>query len=204
MDTQLYKLDEAKEGFFRDRGSKFYAFAFPVKNLEQVAHHLSQLKRRFHDARHHCYAYRLGSAGETTFASDDREPANSAGPPILAAIRSQQLTQTSVVVVRYFGGTKLGIRGLIAAYRSASEEALTDAPRTEIIATRMLQLEYEYPQTSMINKLLHQHGLVPIQAQYTDRCNVIIEVPEQGYASVRDSFTQAGFPLHEIPSNPAT
>ena len=195
---QLYKLVEEGEGFFRDRGSKFYSFAYPAENLQTVEQHLVGLRRRFHDARHHCYAYRLGIKGDISYASDDREPSNSAGPPILAAIRAHNLTQTVIVVVRYFGGTKLGIRGLIEAYRAASEDALAHAQKIIIVPTQQLQIDYSYPQTSEINRLLHHFGLVPVQAEYTDRCKIILDVPEKNLEAVSHSFIQAGFHLIQL------
>ena len=169
-EAYCYRLLAAGEGRFKDRGSRFLAFAYPVQSLAEVETALQGLRKAYHDARHHCYAYRLGDGGETAFAQDDGEPAHSAGDPILGAIRSAALTWTLVVVVRYFGGTKLGVRGLIEAYRTAAVEALTDLPRAAIIPTVTFRLDFAYEETSTVNRLLHPFAYDLLSAEYTDRC----------------------------------
>ena len=117
------------------------------------------LKKKYHDARHHCYAYRLGKKGETTFATDDGEPSHSAGDPILNAIRAEQLTNVLVCVVRYFGGTKLGVRGLIEAYGEAAALALEKMDRVELIDKVIFTLKFPYDKTSEVNRILHPYEI---------------------------------------------
>jgi uncharacterized YigZ family protein len=165
-EESLYTLTTSGHGLFKDRGSRFLAFVYPVDTQAAVEAHLADLKKQYHDARHHCYAFRLGLYGETTFANDDGEPSHSAGDPILGALRSQGLTNVLTVVIRYFGGTKLGVRGLIEAYRSATELALTDVTRVEIVPKVVFLLRFSYEQTSEINRILHPHVTEEVEASY--------------------------------------
>ncbi len=121
----------AAEAVFKDKGSKFYAFAFPVESEERIREHLDALRKRYYDATHHCYAWRLGPRGEEFRANDDGEPSSTAGKPILGQMLSRNITNALVVVVRYFGGTKLGVPGLINAYRESAALALDGAETEE-------------------------------------------------------------------------
>lgn len=161
-----YTLTTTGEGLFKDRGSKFLAVATPVSSQAAAEAQLAALKQQYHDARHHCYAFRLGLYGETSFASDDGEPSHSAGDPILGVIRSAELTNLLVVVVRYFGGTKLGVRGLIEAYRQAAELALADVERVELVPKVVFRLRYTYERTSEVNRLLHPYVIEEVEARY--------------------------------------
>ncbi|PLX14682.1 MAG: YigZ family protein, partial [Marinilabiliales bacterium] len=124
---QYLTISKPSEGLFKDRGSKFLAFAYPVSSEEEIKAFQEQLRSDYHDARHHCYAYMLGPKKENYRANDDGEPSSTAGKPILGQIRSFDLTNILIVVIRYFGGTKLGVGGLINAYKTAAEEALKNA-----------------------------------------------------------------------------
>ena len=117
-------ISAPSEGLFKDNGSRFIALAFPVETEAQVKEIVAGIRKEYHDARHHCFAYRLGYKGDLWRASDDGEPSGSAGRPILGQIDSLGLSDVLVVVVRYFGGTLLGTGGLMVAYREASKEAL--------------------------------------------------------------------------------
>lgn len=166
MSHHLYAPTSRGEGLLKDRGSKFLAFAIPCQSLAEGDQYLANLKKLYHDARHHCYAYRLGKTGDTTFAADDGEPSHSAGDPILGAIRTAELTNVWVCVVRYFGGTKLGVRGLIEAYRDAAAEALQHMQREAIIEEVVFRLEYAYDRTTDINRILHPFDLQEREAVY--------------------------------------
>ncbi len=194
----FYRLTSESEGFFRDRGSKFYAFAFPVAELAEAEAHLTALRKRFHDARHHCYAYRMGERGEKSFAADDREPSNSAGPPILAAIRSAELTNVLIVVVRYFGGTKLGIRGLIEAYRAAAAAAIETNERIEIIPQITFELAYVYEQTSEISRILHPFEYEVVEAVYTDSVRQTLAIREEVFEQLNQVLKTAGYQVKVI------
>lgn len=128
------------EGFYKEKGSKFISLAFPVTNEEEIKIIQAELRKEYYDARHYCYAYMLGANKEHYRANDDGEPAHSAGDPILGQIRAKNLTNTLVVVIRYFGGTKLGVGGLISAYKIATEEALNNAS----IIKKYLYIKYSF------------------------------------------------------------
>ena len=132
------------EGLFKDNGSRFIALAYPVETEEEIKAIVAGLKKTYHDARHHCFAWRLGHDGALFRANDDGEPSGRAGRPILGQIDSAGLSDVLVVVVRYFGGIKLGIPGLIRAYKSATADALAAAQGVEKIAGRWWSVSFPY------------------------------------------------------------
>ena len=145
MNKDQYKtIGSSTEGAFRDRGSKFIGYAFPVSNELEVKEHLQNLKKIHPSARHFCYAYRINPLNEYWRANDDGEPSSSAGKPILGQIRSMELQNVLVVVVRYFGGTLLGVPGLIHAYRQAAVEALQHAVLVEKTVTIEITASVSY------------------------------------------------------------
>lgn len=190
---QLYRITTKGEGGFKDRGSKFLAFAFPLNDLSQLEIPLQLLKKKYYDARHHCYAYRLGAYGETTYATDDGEPAHTAGTPILSAIRSANLTDTLVVVIRYFGGTKLGVRGLIEAYRTAAEDALQQAQQEPVLHQTFFELTFPYDRTAELNRILHPFAVEQTDSQYTDICVLRYAIDEQVFPDLETRLTEAQF-----------
>ena len=181
MEEVLYRIITPGEGFIREKGSKFHGYAYPFWHLDELDTHMGELKKVHFSARHHCFAYRLGAKGERAFATDDREPAHSAGTPILGAIRSASLTDTLIVVVRYFGGTKLGVRGLIEAYRAAAEDALSSCQREAIIPSITFTIDFTYGQTSEVNQVLHRFPVEVIDASYTDVCKQTLSVEEKKF-----------------------
>lgn len=192
MSNYLFEIIAPKTGQVRDRGSKFLAFAWPVHSQDEVAAHLSGLRKTYYDATHHCYAWRIGAKGETTFADDDGEPAHTAGTPILAAIRSQELTNILVVVVRYFGGTKLGTRGLIEAYRLSAEAALEETERTELIPMSTCVVQFDYGQTSLVNRILHrvQHQITA--SRYDTGCALTVRLRTDDLSGLVATFAEEG------------
>lgn len=189
---------ETSEGTFKDRGSKFFAFAFPVREVDEVNEIVQEVKKKYYDARHHCVAYRIGIAGEHTYTNDDGEPGNTAGAPILAAIRSAELTDILIVVVRYFGGTKLGVRGLIEAYRGAAEDAIAQGIHEQIIPKTTFILEYTYPQTSKVNRILHRFETEKVDAHFTDTCSMTLSIVSEYFDDLKAQFELARIPLKEI------
>jgi uncharacterized YigZ family protein len=161
---------------YKEKGSKFIGLVFPVADLPQIKSILTKLRKEYYDARHHCYAYIMGMDPQTYRANDDGEPNHSAGDPILGQIRSRELTNTLVVVVRYFGGTKLGVSGLISAYKIAAGEALSKAKITEIYQKEKFSLVYAYEQTAMVERWIDLFELDVIRRDYTDKCTLIFEV----------------------------
>ncbi len=164
------------EGSYRDRGSRFLAFAFPVSSTERVHAILGNLKKKYHDARHHCYAYRLGAAKRDYRAFDDGEPSHSAGKPILGQIESHDLSNVLVVVVRYFGGTLLGVGGLMRAYRAAAADALRKASIILEFETELIEIRYPYSRTGDIMKLIQEEKAVIQNQDYTGACRLEVRV----------------------------
>lgn len=146
-------------GILKDRGSKFLAFAFPVTSEQQVKEHLAALRKEHHGANHHCYAFRLGADKQFFRSNDDGEPSNTAGKPILGQIQSNDLTNVLIVVARYFGGTLLGVSGLIAAYRGAAADAIANAKIVEKQITEIYQLNFPYSAMNDVMKILKDENL---------------------------------------------
>lgn len=157
QDVSKYKtLAGATTGDFRDRGSKFLAYAYPVATAQDVKDRLQALKKEHPKAAHHCYAFRIGTDGVLYRAVDDGEPSGSAGRPILGQIDSAGLVNVLVVVVRYFGGTLLGVPGLINAYKTAASLALDNAPVTEKWIEDVVEVSFDYPVMGEVMYLLRQ------------------------------------------------
>ena len=158
--TDLYKtIQSHSEGIFKEKGSKFLAFAYPVKDEEAIKRTIADIQKQYHDARHHCYAWRLGPEKERYRVNDDGEPSGSAGKPIFGQIQSRDLSDILVVVVRYFGGTLLGVGGLINAYRSAASDALNHNAIIERRVFDKMKLEFGYPMMNTVMKLIKEFQL---------------------------------------------
>jgi uncharacterized YigZ family protein len=176
------------EGVFKDRGSRFLAFAYPVSSELQAKGHLQDLRKKFFDARHHGYAYVLGADQERFRAFDDGEPNHSTGDPILGQIRSRRLTNVLVVVIRYFGGTKLGVSGLIQAYRSAAAESLARAVIVEQEVTLSMRLVFAFDSTPAVMKLIKDYALVVRVQEFTHETSMTVDVPLRSMASVESKL----------------
>ena len=171
-------LAHASEGLFKEKGSKFFAFAYPVTSEKEIKEILDSLRKKYYDARHHCYAYILGKDMDIFRANDDGEPNHSAGDPILGQIRSNSLTNTLIVVVRYFGGTKLGVGGLISAYRTAAAEAIANNLIIESEDIHELVLHFGYPEMNQVMKLVKDHGLEIAGQKFDNLCEINLKVPD--------------------------
>jgi len=175
--NDIYKsIAGPSEGLFKDNGSRFIALAYPVESERQVKEIVAAVRKEYHDARHHCYAYRLGADGGQWRASDDGEPSGSAGRPILGQIDSAGLSDILVVVVRYFGGVKLGIPGLIRAYRSSTADALAAAAVTEKIAGNWRRLDFAYGALPAVMKLIKDLSLPQRWQSFGTECSVEVFV----------------------------
>jgi uncharacterized YigZ family protein len=159
MPFSFLTLAGPAEGLYKEKGSKFMAFAFPVVSESDIREKIAQLKKDYFDARHHGYAWILGADGSRYRAFDDGEPNHSTGDPILGQIRSRKLTNVLVVVVRYFGGTKLGVSGLVSAYRAAADDALTKAAIIECEVKETFQLRYDFSATPEVMRLIKEFDL---------------------------------------------
>lgn len=183
MDTFL-TIKQPSEGEYKEKGSKFLAFAFQVQTEEQIKERLDELRKKYYDARHHCYAYQLGQNGELWRANDDGEPNHSAGTPILNQIKSFNLTDVLVVVIRYFGGTKLGVSGLINAYKIATMEALQNAEIEEKIITKVVSFSFDYLGMNDVMKLIKEYDLDIIEQEFTNTCQMKLAVRLANLAEV--------------------
>ena len=164
------------EGLFRDNGSRFIAKAWPVESEEEVRQIVAQTRKEYHDARHHCYAYRIGLDGAVWRANDDGEPSGSAGRPILGQIDSAGLSDVLVVVTRYFGGIKLGIPGLIRAYKTSTADALAHARPVEKIAGRWYALHFPYDSLPAVMKLVKDLSLPQRGQEFLAECSLEVRV----------------------------
>lgn len=171
--NEFFTIKQPTEGFYKEKGSKFLAFAYPVSSEEEIKEKLEALQKEFHDARHHCYAYIIGLKDQSYRANDDGEPGHSAGDPILGQIRSKKLTNCLVVVVRYFGGTKLGVGGLITAYKTAAEAALNKATIITIYSKTRFRLTFSYKATSAVESVLNEFEIDYLEKNYTSNCDFI-------------------------------
>lgn len=169
--TKLYNAD------FKEKGSKFIAYLTPCHKVENCEVELSKIKGEHPTATHHCYAYRIGTADCAEFSQDDGEPSGTAGAPILNTLRSENIINALCVVVRNYGGTKLGKSGLIEAYSGAAELAINSANIKRIIPTVRYSIIYPYAQQSLIEKLKHTFTLYEIDSEYTDDVRLILECP---------------------------
>ena len=173
-------------GLFKDNGSRFIAHAYPVETEEQVKEIVAARKKEYYDARHHVYAYRLGYKGDKFRANDDGEPSGSSGRPVLGQIDSLGLSDILVVVVRYFGGIKLGIPGLIRAYKTSTADALANAEIIEKIASRMFRVRFGYMSMNGVMKVMKDMGLEQKNQQFDMECSIDVSVR----LSQVDTFTE--------------
>ena len=164
------------EGFYKEKGSKFLAYAFPVSDSNEVKVNLDILKKKHFNARHHCYAYILSDEKQFR-AYDDGEPRHTAGDPILNQIRSAQLKNVLIVVVRYFGGTKLGKSGLINAYKSAANDVLLNAKVVEKTIEKSISIDFHYDGMNNIIHVIKQYNYKIIRQQYDKECSITCSVP---------------------------
>lgn len=164
------------DALYKVKGSKHYGYVFPTKNVEEAKAHLEALRKKHHDARHHAYAYRMGPKGDAWRTSDDGEPTNSAGPPILGALKSKEVTNCLGVVVRYFGRTKLGVGGLIDAYRTASLMALENSQIVQCFIEESVTVRCPYHLIGAVMALGERHRARLVDQTFTDACTVSLSI----------------------------
>lgn len=182
-----YEVERDAEFVLRERGSKFYGYVYGVRNDVEVKEKLEALKREYPDATHHCFAWVMGARGEAQRANDDGEPGNSAGRPILRAIISAGVTNVLVVVVRYFGGTMLGIPGLIEAYGGSAAAALRAAGRIEKFIEEVYEVTTAFEHEQEIHRLIAKYGARVLGSEYADAVMYQVAVK----AGVGRAFEQA-------------
>jgi len=194
MDKDFYfTIENESVAEFKDRGSRFIAYAFPVKTADDFKKRLSRLKEEHPKAVHHCFAYRLGTDGLLFRSGDDGEPSGSAGKPILGQIDSKELTDTAVVVVRYFGGTLLGVPGLINAYKNSTALALQTTPVIQKAVEIKYRLQFDYTRMNNVMTVLKQYNCGILRQEMQLFCLLEISVPknrlEEVLYKIKDLYT---------------
>jgi len=189
--AETYKiLSGPVEGFYKEKGSKFLAYAYHVKSIDEVKAYIDVLKKKFYDARHHCFAHIINQGNQQLVrANDDGEPNHSAGDPILGQIKSFELVDTLVVVVRYFGGTKLGVGGLVHAYRTAAEDALQQAKIITIEVKTDFKVEYPYESTNEVLRLMHDFNVEVVNQEYQESCLLTGRIEPELFAGLQDKLS---------------
>lgn len=190
MENDIYKTIDlpSKETLFKDKNSKFYGYAFPVFSKQEVKLHLETLKKQHHAARHWCYAYQLGTEITTFRANDDGEPNNSAGMPIYGQIQSFNVTNILIVVVRYFGGVKLGVGGLINAYKTSAQLSLEASRILEKTININYNITFDYKNMNKVMRIIKEKQLKVINQKLELNCNILISVRKNEANSVFNIF----------------
>jgi len=175
MECDSYKIIKTlSQGVFKNKGSKFISFAYPVSEQKSVKPIIDDLKKKYHDASHHCYAYMIGYERKNCKVNDDGEPSGTAGKPILGQINSAGLTNILIVVVRYFGGTLLGTSGLINAYKCAATDAINAAETTELFVKDYYQIKFPYESLSQVMKILKEENTGLANQSFDINCSIKI------------------------------
>ncbi|MBR0073375.1 MAG: YigZ family protein [Bacteroidales bacterium] len=189
MFEDIYRTIKApSQGVYKEKGSKFLAFAFPVTTETEVKTHLETLRKQYFDARHHCYAYILGPDKAAYRLNDDGEPSSTAGRPIFGQLQSLNLTNILVVVVRYFGGIKLGVPGLINAYRTAARDALDSAIIVEKYVTEVYNIKFDYNAMNNVMKIIKDENLPQSNQKFELECSLDFKVRQTDSVRVCDAF----------------
>lgn len=188
MDDTYLTIDLPSEGLYKEKMSKFLAFAEPCRTVEEAKEIVTRYKKEYFDARHVCWAYMLGSDRLTFRSNDDGEPSGTAGKPILGQINSFNLTDLCVIVVRYFGGIKLGTSGLIEAYRTAAAEALGAAEVVEKLVEEQLTVHFEYPLMGEAMRIVKEEGATVLCQDFQLDCRLTLSLRKSLMPKMRQRF----------------
>ena len=192
MDTYL-TISSVSEALYKDKGSKFYAFAYPVQTVEQIKEILAEKRKEYYDARHVCYAYMLGYERNVFRANDDGEPSGTAGRPILGQINSSNLTDILIIVVRYFGGTLLGTSGLIQAYKTSAAEAIAAATIEERIVEKTFVSKFGYQDLNAVMRIMKDFDLAIVNQIQEMDCTLYFRIRLGDIERVKDRFDKLDF-----------
>lgn len=196
MDNDKYKTIKEKaigEGFYSEKRSKFLAFAHHVDSVEEALEIVKVYKKKYYDARHCCYAYRIGPDGADCRANDDGEPSSTAGKPILGQIDSHGLTNTLVCVIRYFGGVKLGTGGLIVAYREAASDALEKSEIEEHFVEEEVAFTFTYPMMNDVMKIIKEMNPRIVSQVFDNTCEIVLSIRKSQAEELRTRFRSLSF-----------
>jgi uncharacterized YigZ family protein len=186
----FYTISQSSANEFKDRGSKFYAFAYPVETIEEFKKFQQQLKKEHPKAVHFCFAYRIGTDGNNFRSSDDGEPAGSAGKPILGQLDSRGITNAAIFVVRYWGGTLLGVPGLINAYKTAASLALQITPIIQKQIELNYKIHFDYTRINEVMMVIKQFNCAIIFQELQLFCNIIVGIPKNRMEEVLYNLSQ--------------
>jgi len=187
-DTYKTILSSSEETLFKDKNSKFFGYAFPVNSEEEIKQKLEQIKKQHHSARHHCYAWQLGTSTKRFRANDDGEPSNSAGQPIYGQIQAFDVTNVLVVSVRYFGGVKLGVGGLINAYRNSAKLALEASEIVEKTIDVQFQLNFGYDMMNKVQRIIKEKSITIVSQKMELECEYVISIRKKEADTVFNVF----------------
>ena len=189
MDTYKTIASSVQEVIFKEKSSKFLGYAFPVTSEEEIKAHLEAVKKEHFSARHWCYAWQLGYGTNQRYrANDDGEPNNTAGIPIYGQIQSFELTNILVIVVRYFGGIKLGVGGLVQAYKTTAQLTLQEAEIEEKLITEELRIRFEYPLMNKVMRVVKEQNLNITQQLLTENCELHLAIRQSDYQRMQELF----------------
>ena len=188
FDDSYLEVVGSSKGLFKDKGSKFIAYAYSVKSEEDIKQRIAEVKKQEYAARHYCYAYILNPDKSAQRDSDDGEPSNTAGKPILGQLLSRELTNTLVVVVRYFGGVKLGVSGLITAYRAAASEALEDITIEKRFVKDVFTVYFKYPEMNNVMRMVKDNALEIINQDFELECALTFCVKKSQSEKIQSIF----------------
>ncbi len=191
MEQDTYKtIARLAEGTYSEKRSKFLAFAIPVTSVDEVKRYVDEYQKKYYDARHVCYAYMLGADRATFRANDNGEPSGTAGKPILGQINSNELTNLLIIVVRYFGGIKLGTSGLIVAYRTAAAEAIANAELLEKTVDQEISFAFEYPFMNDVMRIVKDEEPAIVSQSYDTDCLMTLSIRQSKMARLREKLSK--------------
>ncbi|MUP38306.1 IMPACT family protein [Labilibaculum euxinus] len=191
MSSDTYKtINPASEGLYKEKGSKFIAYAYPVTNEEEIKEYIANLKKEYYDARHHCYAYMLGADKSEYRANDDGEPSSTAGKPILGQILSNDITNILIVVIRYFGGTKLGVSGLIHAYKTAAADAIANTEIIEKTVNDIYDVNFDYLVMNDVMKIIKDDQPEQLGQDFNLTCRITLSIRQSEVNKIIEKFSK--------------
>ncbi|WP_320019247.1 YigZ family protein [Labilibaculum manganireducens] len=191
MSGDTYKtINLASVGLYKEKGSKFIAYAYPVTNEEEIKEYIANLKKEYYDARHHCYAYMLGADKSEYRANDDGEPSSTAGKPILGQILSNDITNILIVVIRYFGGTKLGVSGLIHAYKTAAADAIANTEIIEKTVNDIYNINFDYLVMNDVMKIIKDDQPEQLGQDFNLTCQITLSIRQSEADRILEKFSK--------------
>ena len=193
MSDTYITISETAEGYYTEKRSKFYAFAHHVRSADEVKALNQMYRKKYYDARHVCYAYRLGAGGEEFRANDDGEPSSTAGKPILGVLLSEDVSDVVIFVIRYYGGVNLGTGGLIVAYREAAHDAMNNAEKTERLVEEKVNYVFTYPQMNAVMRIVKDMNARIVAQDFQTTCTITLSIRKSQASLLRQRLDSINF-----------